>query len=90
MSWFLSLLLEASSCSLLTSSAFLHFSSEASSIYCNPLGDCPLCGAAIKKAWYLSDVHKVDHIVAERKHKYRVCWLGYDAPEDTWVSKEEL
>ena len=38
----------------------------------------------------LSDVYKVDHILAERKHKYQFHWLGYNTLEDTWVSKKEL
>ena len=38
----------------------------------------------------VSDVYQADHIVAEWKYKYGAFRLGYDASEDTWVSKEEL
>ena len=37
-----------------------------------------------------SDFYEIKWIVAEKKNKYQVCWLGYDALEDIWVFKDKL
>ena len=50
----------------------------------------PLVAQTSKEPGILSNVFEVEHIVIERKNKYRVLWLGYYTSEDTWVSKDEL
>ena len=50
----------------------------------------PLVVQLLEEPRVLNDVYKVDLIVAERKHKYWVCCLGYNASEYTWLSKKEL
>ena len=38
----------------------------------------------------LSGIYEIETIVAKRKHKCQVLWLGYDASENIWVAEDEL
>lgn len=66
------------------------FQAPAPAIPTGPSRTSQPAGTTSKADQLSEDEYEVDRIVAERKHKYRVRWTGYDASEDSWISKHDL